>query len=163
MANLITRPTLPVPTEPSESRPRLELLPKVQSARTPLLSPRLSRVPQNSGVWRESPKSGDFGYDVRAGSCPRQIPVARAHILSVAYFDTGACQLRGIDRLEHTHAVAFRVGERNVLPRTGYLQRFAEHFASRIHDPPDGVLDIRRHQQDSDREMRSGFTHTVLI
>ena len=23
-----------------------------------------SRIRQNSGVWRESPKSGDFGYDV---------------------------------------------------------------------------------------------------
>jgi hypothetical protein len=33
-----------------------------------------SRIRQNSGVWRESPKSGDFGYDVRAGSCPRQNP-----------------------------------------------------------------------------------------
>ncbi|MCY2987276.1 MAG: hypothetical protein NTY19_05340, partial [Planctomycetota bacterium] len=31
-----------------------------------------SRIRPNSGVWRESPKSGDFGYDVRAGFFPRQ-------------------------------------------------------------------------------------------
>ncbi|MCY2992840.1 MAG: ATP-binding cassette domain-containing protein [Planctomycetota bacterium] len=36
-----------------------------------------SRIRQNSGVWRESPKSGDFGYDVRAGFCPRQNPSRR--------------------------------------------------------------------------------------
>ncbi len=31
-----------------------------------------SRIRQNSGVWRESPKSGDFGYDARAGFFSRQ-------------------------------------------------------------------------------------------
>src|SRR5262245_36709487 len=46
------------------------------------------------------------------------------------------------DRLQHTYAVTLGVGERDILPHTGYLHRLAEHLSARICYSPDCVLDI---------------------
>src|SRR5439155_24064179 len=50
--------------------------------------------------------------------------------------------------LEHADAVALGVGERDILPHTGYLDRLAEHMTARISDLPHCSVDIVHRDHD---------------
>ena len=52
------------------------------------------------------------------------------------------------DRLQHTYAITLGVGERDILPHTGYLHRLAEDLSARICYSPDCVLDIFHRNND---------------
>src|SRR5262245_49463616 len=74
----------------------------------------------------------------RRSLCPWLARAGRARFLSAGLWRRPAAR----DRLKQAHAVALRVGERDVLPHTGNVHRLAEHSAARRCQPLDGLPNV---------------------